>query len=187
MIIVNILLSMLTLWGCNSENQMVAYYEKYKEDMDSIKEISKEFNKAYHFEYASLRELSVGIRLSVHDKHPYKGIGEYFNTETFETIPFDANDTIVCDSCTDEERKRYKALLVDSRLKTILRLYTKIKPDAIEITSEGVFFALGAPLKHPNKSEVEGGIFMPFGENFNRKLVVKKIDDNAYLYDTVIQ
>jgi len=187
MIIVNILLSMLTLWGCSSENQMVAYYEKNKSDMDSIRNISKEFTEIYHFEYASLRKLSVGIRFSVHDKHPYKGTGEYFNPETFEPIPFDGNDTIVCDSCTDEERESYEALLLDSRLNAILRLYTKIKPKAIKITSEGVFFALGSPLKHPNKSEVEGGIFMPFGEDFNRKLVVKKIDENVYLYDTVVQ
>jgi hypothetical protein len=187
MVLVNILLSMLTLWGCLSENQMVAYYKINRSDMDSIKEISKEFYETYHFEFASFRELSVGIRLSVHDKNPYKGTGEYYNPETLKPIHFDERDTTICESCTFEERERYKDLLADSRLKDILCLYTKIKPVAIEITAEGVFFALGSPLKHPNKTEVEGGILMPFGDNFNRNLVVKKIDENAYLYDTVVQ
>lgn len=188
MVLVNILLYMLTLWGCSSENQMVAYYEKYTSEMDSLKSLSKSFIDKYNFKSMSIRAQSkdIGIRLLVLTDDPHKGTGGYYNHETFELMPFSEN-TSVCDSCTIEERKKYEALRTDSTLKDILRLYTKIKPDAIKITSEGVFFALGSPLKHPNKSEVEGGILMPFGEDFNRNLVVKKIDENAYLYDTVVQ
>lgn len=182
MIIVNILLSMLTLWGCNSEKEMIDFYKKHDKDLIQVQKICKELQIEYKFESAVIRGGKEDMGFSMNIERPFKSIGYGFSNEDLSEMWF-----YPCDSCTTEERKKYEALRADSTLKTILRLYTKIKPDAIEITSEGVFFALGAPLKHPNKSEVEGGIFMPFGEDFNRKLVVRKIDDNAYLYDTVVQ
>lgn len=188
MTFISMFLSSLLLLGCNSEKKVVKYYQKYRTEIESIKDISQSFSNAYGFEYCSIRKLNVGIRLLVHDKHPDKGTGEYYDPKTLEPTPFSMADTTICDSCTEEERERYRALLADSRLKELLRLYMRIKPDAIRITSDGVFFALGAPLKHPNKSEVEGGIFIPFGEEFFKGQVVKQIEgENAYLYDTVVQ
>ena len=189
-IVISIIFFALLNLGCNSEKKITKYYQVNKDDMIGMKVLAQDFIEGYNFKSASIRassDESIGIRLLVLGEGPYKGTGAYFNRNTLELMPFfDYNK--VCDSCTLEEEEKYLSLIKSKNLKEILQLFMKMKPDAIKITSEGVFFALGMPIKSQNKSEVEGAIFLPFNDNFNKAMVVKQIEkENTYLYETVVE
>jgi hypothetical protein len=95
-------------------------------------------------------------------------------------------DQLPCDSCTSEEKTRYERILLDSSLKEILRLYVQLKPNAIRISNEGIFFAIGGPMKRKN-SMLESGIFISHNEGFNKNPVIKEIDIGTYIYEDVIE
>ena len=186
-LLLNMLLSSFIFFGCSSEKEMIKYFDNHKQDIEQLKIVSEEFSKMYAFESCSIRELNTGVKFSIRANSPYKGTGGYYDPKTLDLIPY-SNDTNICDSCTEKEVEIYKKMFADNRLKELLKLNLKLKPSAIQITNEGLFIALGNPIKHKNKTEVEGGIFLPFKEGFNKTEVVKQIrNESAYLYETVVE
>jgi hypothetical protein len=177
----------LCFCSCNSEEKITKYYYSNKTDIERIKSISEGFQKEYGFKAASFRELDEGIRFLLLDKDPFKGTGQYYNAKTLKVQPYFKGQN-VCDSCTIEEREVYIRMYADPRFMQLLELYKKIKPKALQITSEGVFFALGDPIKSKNKMALEGGVLVPFAKDFDNGFAVKQIDnEQAYLYDKLVE
>jgi hypothetical protein len=167
---------------------MIEFYQKNRSEIYSIKRLANELVIEYPFEFLSIRnQTDIGIVLLVSIKPPYKSMSLTYDQKTCELIT-DSIYLSQCDSCTESERNTYNHLIKEKRIKELLQLFLKLKPNAILITSDGVFFALGWPLNHRNKSEVEGGIFLPFGKEFLKEQIVKQIEgENAFLYDTVVE
>ena len=83
----------------------------------------------------------------------------------------------------------YTLLLQDTALKQILQIYKSMKPDAIRITHDDVFFSLGSSVTNRTtklSSDGEAGILMSFTKDVNDTYVIKKIGDKVYLYETFI-
>jgi hypothetical protein len=178
------------LWtGCNSEKRMIQVYNKHKQEMIQLTELSFAFYNSYKFEYSYLRYMGddVGIRFSAHDQGAFSGTGEYFDSDSFEPMPpISPGDTVVCIKCNYSERNRYVSMTRDVKLKKIMRIFMDINPNAIEITSSGVFFALGSAVT-TNNTEVEAGVFVAYSAENEPNQSIKKIDDNVYLYEAVIR
>jgi hypothetical protein len=166
---------------------MTEYYYSNKSVLERIALISEGFQKDYGFETCSFRELQAGIRLLVLENDPFKGTGQYYHAKTLKVQPYN-KDANICDSCTTDEKENYRKMLADHRLMELLQLYQKVRPRALQITSEGVFFALGNSIKSKNKMALEGGVLIPFAKEFDDRFAVKRINgEKAYLYDKLVE
>ncbi len=182
-----ILLISILILACNSESEYITYYNTHKSELTTITNTCETLFKTYHFESASLRNQSadIGIRFSVYESDPYKSVGQYYDSKTLKPKTFPGLDPTICDSCTNEEKLRYQTLLDDHKLKELLTNFQKVNPKAIEITAEGIFFALGNALKS-NNGEVEGGLFISFDSSKKPANIIKEIEPGVYLYDAVV-
>jgi hypothetical protein len=173
----------ILLYGCTSEKTVVDFYYDHKVELLRIQQLAREIADGFHCEGIVIRGRKGNVSsLRMTIERPYKSMGYGFNNSDLSVKHF-----YPCDSCTALEREKYETLPTDSRLQELVRLYIGTKAVALKVNSEGVFFALGPPIRHKNKSEVEGGVFMPFGEEFNRAMIIQQIDgENANLYDTVV-
>ena len=167
------------------------FYSENKEQLGKVKLLSQELAGKYTFKYAAIRDHGpqIGIRLNVQDDDAYKGTGEYYDRKTLQPMPDTDSNSIICDSCTEKERMNYTLLLQDTALKQILQIYKSMKPDAIRITHDDVFFSLGSSVTNRTtklSSDGEAGILMSFTKDVNDTYVIKKIGDKVYLYETFI-
>lgn len=174
------LMSIMVLSGCDSTQCMRDYYTTNQNSLTQIRMLSQTLAGNYVFEKVTIRKkngkLEVGFYGGIVDNAPM-----YLNPEDLSLISENPIDEI-----NAEVLQRFRTMYNDTTLRQILNLFEQIEPKAIRITHGGVFVALGKPLKHPNKTELEGGILMTFASGFTDRKIVETIDTNVYLYDTLV-
>lgn len=186
------MLNILFLWcmfqmGCTSRDNILSFYENNKKEMESIKIVGNELYDKYSFIEANLRGHSqdIGMKFSVVLERPDKSTGEYYDFLTLNPILYDSS-SIRCPKCDENEEQQLNLLFADPLLLSLLSQFKNLKPKAIRITEEGIFFALGPAVRHKNKSEMEAGILLPFKNRINELMVVEKINDSAFIYEGLI-
>jgi hypothetical protein len=159
---------------------MKDYYTTNQNSLTQIRTLSQTLVGNYIFEKITIRKKRGELELMFH--------GGTVDNVTMYLDPGDLslNSEHPVDECSATVLQRFRTMYNDNTLRQILNLFEAIEPKAIRITKGGVFVALGRPLKHSNKTELEGGILMTFASGFTDRKIVETIDTNVYLYDTLV-
>ncbi|MDH5368109.1 MAG: hypothetical protein OEW67_14075 [Cyclobacteriaceae bacterium] len=180
MILGTIFTLMMLMQNCDTATCMEDYYTANQVDLTAIRAASQTLSSNCEYVKITIRKKSGKLELRFYGG-AVDNVTMYINPTDLSLIsehPVDECSPVVLD--------RFRTMYNDATLRTILQLFAKIEPNAVRINSKGVFVALGETLKHPNKGELEGGIFMAFASGFTSQWVISEIDTNVYLFDTLI-
>jgi hypothetical protein len=181
MILGKMMVSLMLLSGCDLPQCMKDYYTANKNSLVEIRTLSKTLVDSYVFEKVTIRKKSGELELMFDGGGSRNNVTMYLNPGNLSLIA-----EYPVDGCNADVLQRFRTIYQDNALREILTLFEEIDPKAIRITHGAVFVALGRPLKHPNKTELEGGILMTFASGFTDRKIVETIDTNVYLYDALV-
>ncbi|MBK8673171.1 MAG: hypothetical protein IPN93_09330 [Bacteroidetes bacterium] len=174
-----ILFFLFIICGCSKPNKIINYNSKYINEIDSLSNISKELKNKYSFEYITIREFDsdIGIRVSVKDS--IFSDCKYFEINILNPIKSDF------DSLSVFENIDKNSLFSDKLLIEILRIYIKIKANAIYLNERGIFIALENAITI-NHDDVESGLFVPHSGEIDSFNIIEKIEDKKLVYEETI-
>lgn len=172
-------MSMILLSSCHSSLCMKDYYTINQNDLTQIRTLSQTLISNYVFEKITIRKKKGEFEILFSAE--VGGVSMYVNPLDLSLI-----HEFPGSKCSPEVLQRFRTMYHDNRLREILTLFEAIDPKAIRITHGAVFVALGSPLKHSNKTELEGGVLMTFASGFKDRKIVETIETNVYLYDTLV-
>ncbi|MBT1690058.1 hypothetical protein [Dawidia soli] len=159
---------------------MKDFYTAQKPNLSQMQTLSKSLSAGYSFDNITVRKKNGELEL-MFIGGTRDNVTMYLNPENL-----DLTAEYPVEGCSAAVLQNFRAMYQDTRLRGILELFNETNPNAILITHKGIFIALGRPLKHPNKTELEGGILMTFEPGFTDRNIVEKIDTDVYLYDTLV-
>ncbi len=167
--------------SCSKRYKIIDFNSKYKNEIDSLSNLSLELKNKYSFESITIRrfELEIGIGVFVSYKNSRYVISRYFEINNLKLIKSDFDVYSVFESSNNIE---LNSLLSDKLLLEILRIYNKIEANAIFLTKKGIFIALENAITK-NHDDVESGLFVPHSEKIDSFNIIEKINDKKFIYE----
>ena len=169
--------------SCNSEERMANTYRRQTKDFLELASISNAFYNQYSFKEIVIKYNSGinQIRFATIVEAPYKYFGCEVSPKDFSIIKVNYSDSL-----TKHEKEMCSRILTDSTLKYIMEKYMQLKIQAINISTEGVFFSLGSSVKSRNP-EISAGILISSDTTQKYLNAIKQLEPGIYLYEMVVE
>jgi hypothetical protein len=181
----SVIFCLFVICGCSKRNKIINYNSKYKNEIDSLSNLSKELKNEYSFESIIIRkvdpELGIGVLIA------YKNY-TYVNSRYFEinNLRLNKSNLDFCSAFESSNNIELDSLLSDKLLIEILRIYVKIKANAIYLNEKGIFIALENAITI-NHDDVESGLLVPHSEEIDSFNIIEKINDKKFIYEETLK